>query len=185
MQICFQHSSFFFKLGIAFPFWRVLYILSGTRLQTDIWKTFFCKAFFCLCMRKRCPFCLCAGGIQPGWCFPGSQDALIEDQAMECILLQCCFWSEAGLPLNCLYCAGCRRVDCLAAYCFSCSRQMLEKRSWKRVAKLHKILLTGINLFTLEIVHHFLWNTDKWPRLREVEKVKFFSLQSNHRLWGI
>lgn len=35
------------------------------QIKTDIWKAFFCKAFFCLCMRKRCPFCLCAGGIQP------------------------------------------------------------------------------------------------------------------------
>lgn len=39
---CVITASFFFeKLGISFPFWSVLYILSETRLQNDIWKTLF------------------------------------------------------------------------------------------------------------------------------------------------
>lgn len=85
----------FKKLGMSLYFWSVLYILSGTRLQNDIWKTYFINPSFVyiyiqgdyfVCMQKE--YSQYDG-------FPGSQAAQLEDQARECIPLQCCFCTEA------------------------------------------------------------------------------------------
>lgn len=137
-------------------FWKLRYILPLLECalyskwnQIMNWyleNTFFVIFFFvvCLYIHKRCPFCLCAEGMQPVQWFSwlSSCSNKRSGQGMYSLMVQFLDWSM-GWPTNCLYSTGCRSVDSLAACCFSCSRPTLEKKRWKRVNKLHKSLLAG------------------------------------------
>lgn len=108
----------FEKLGISFPFWSELYILNGTRLQNDIWKTLRINSSF-VYIYMRCPFCLCAEGIQPVWWLswlPSCSNRR-SGQGM-CSLTELFLDWSTGWPMSCMCCTGSRRVDSLAACVF-------------------------------------------------------------------
>lgn len=131
----------FEKLGVSFPFWSELYILSGTRLQNDIWKTLCINSSF-VYIHMRCPFCLCAEGIQPVWWLSWLPSCSNRRSGQgTCSLTELFLDWSTGWPMSC---TGSRRVDSLAACVFfPCSRPALEKQRWKRVVKLQRLLLAG------------------------------------------
>lgn len=133
----------FWKIRYILLFWSVLYILSGTRLQNDIWKTLFINPSFVyihirgvhfICVQKEC---------SQYAALLGSQAAQIEDEARECIFLWCCFWTEAWAGAWITGTTEAPEESILWQLAFFPTQGQPWRNRAERVTKLHRLLLAG------------------------------------------
>lgn len=163
----------------AFHCWKIRYILSllecavyskWNQITKCCLENTFYKPLLCLYIHIRGVHFICVQKEYSQYdSSPGSQAAQTQEgQARECISLWCCFWTEAwaGPWTACATTAPEESVLWQIAFYPSQGQPWRNRGERELLNGIGCYLLASRNGFCLEIIYHFLWSIDKWPKAK-------------------